>query len=136
MTAHVREELSLLATFYRMLGVLTAVLVVPFVLNSFLSLYGGVGPGVAHLCDPVNGPLRILTFGAWNAAFVLGGLAFAAVMFFAGRLFDQRRAYPSCKVVALLACIAVPVGTALGLYTLAVLARPSVKQLYRVSQRA
>jgi hypothetical protein len=95
MKAIARGELSLLATFYRVLDVLTAILVVPLVLSIYSSLYHGVGPGIAHLCDPVNGPLRILSFGAWNAVMVLGGLAFAALMLFAARLFEQRRAYPS-----------------------------------------
>lgn len=61
---------------------------------------------------------------AWLMAFLLllSGLSLRA----------QRR-YWLCFVTACVICLSVPLGTALGVFTLLVLSRPSVKQLFGVA---
>ena len=64
-----------------------------------------------------------------SGAIVLG-LAFAACLAIAGRNLVRRRGYTFCLVVAAISCLFVPFGTVLGVFTLVVLLRPSVKALF------
>jgi hypothetical protein len=48
----------------------------------------------------------------------------------AGRSLAQRQRYTLCMVMACISCLSVPLGTALGVFTLVVLSRPSVKQKF------
>lgn len=55
------------------------------------------------------------------------GLASGALLYFAGRFLGERSHYTYCFVIAVLSCLAFPLGTVLGIFTLIVLSRPSVK---------
>jgi hypothetical protein len=55
------------------------------------------------------------------------GLGSAALLYFAGRFLRERRHYTFCFVIAVLTCLAFPLGTVLGIFTLIVLSRPGVK---------
>jgi hypothetical protein len=75
---------------------------------------------------------------AWAGAVVfvvMGGLflllaALAWLTILTGRYLAQRRRYTFCLVMAIVTCLSVPLGTVLGIFTLIVLQRPSVKQLF------
>jgi hypothetical protein len=54
----------------------------------------------------------------------------AAFLVWAGRSLSSRTRYTLCFVVACISCIAFPMGTILGVLTLIVLNRPSVKSLF------
>jgi len=69
-------------------------------------------------------------FVAFASLFILGGLTFAACLALAGRFLGQRTHYTFCLVMAGMACVFVPLGTVLGVFTLIVLVRPSVKALF------
>ena len=65
------------------------------------------------------------------AAFVIFlAWGFAACLVLAGRFLAQRRHYTFCLVVAGVACTMAPLGTVLGIFTILVLVRPSVKALF------
>ena len=64
---------------------------------------------------------------------IVVGWAFAIGLFFAGRCLQQRRRHTFCVVMAALACLSVPLGTLLGVFTLIVLFRPGVKDLFAES---
>jgi len=55
------------------------------------------------------------------------GLTLAGFMAYAGRCLRQRRRYTLCLVMAAISCMLMPIGTVLGVFTLIVLMRPSVK---------
>jgi hypothetical protein len=57
-----------------------------------------------------------------------------AAMMIAGWLLHQRRGYACCLVMAGLACLFRPLGTALGIVTLVVLLRPGVKERFRATR--
>ncbi len=57
------------------------------------------------------------------------GLAILLIM--NGRFLARRRHHTFCLVVAALACLFVPPGTVLGVFTIVVLMRPSVQQMFR-----
>ena len=55
------------------------------------------------------------------------------LLFFTGRFLAQHRRRTFCLVVAALSCLSFPLGTALGVFTIIVLSRPSVKALFEES---
>jgi hypothetical protein len=69
----------------------------------------------------------IMAFG--TVAF-LAALALATAMFMAARSISRRTRHTFCVVVAALSCLFFPFGTALGVFSLIVLTRSSVKALF------
>lgn len=63
-------------------------------------------------------------------ALILFGFFCAAMVALAGKFLKERRNYVFCLVVAGLSCLFMPFGTVLGVFTLVVLMRDSVKQLF------
>ncbi len=70
-------------------------------------------------------------FVAIGAGFMGVGLLLAAYMAYAGRCLARRRRHLLCMVVAGLACCFMPFGTVLGVFTLVVLSRPSVRESFQ-----
>jgi hypothetical protein len=66
--------------------------------------------------------VAILGFFGLLLGIVMGGLSILA-----GKSIAERKRYMLCMVTAGLSCLSVPLGTALGVFTFIVLARPSVK---------
>jgi len=79
-------------------------------------------------------------FGAIFAG--MGALVFvavegmAALSFFTGRFLSRRQHHTFCVVISALNCMSLPLGTALGVFTILVLQRPSVKALFTESGTA
>jgi hypothetical protein len=118
-------------------------------LAAFTSLFGllyavlGGGISAAIALSPVPGKASAAGAPPAFIGCIFGaiGLALFFVMMFLGWLswrtakcLDERREKVFCQVVAGLNCLHVPVGTALGVCTLLVLARPSVAALFGGSQ--
>jgi len=64
------------------------------------------------------------------AVFIALGCTFAAFVLTAGRFLARRKHYVFCLVVAGMECLFVPFGTVLGTFTIIVLMRQPVKQLF------
>lgn len=58
--------------------------------------------------------------------------AMAIAIWMAGRCLKRRTAYNYCLVVAAIECTFMPFGTVLGVLTILVLTRPSVKALFGI----
>jgi hypothetical protein len=71
--------------------------------------------------------LFLIMFGG---LIMLFGWAFAACIAYAGRCLSKRRGYTFCLVVAGIACLFMPFGTILGIFTIIVLVRPTIKPLF------
>lgn len=69
-----------------------------------------------------------------GAGFMLVGLAFAVCVILAGRYIVRHKHYIFCLVIASLKCLFMPFGTTLGVFTIVVLMRPSVKALFYPSE--
>lgn len=69
-------------------------------------------------------------FVAFAGTWIVFATGLAVCLFLAGRFLRQRTHYTFCLVTAAVACTFMPVGTALGMFTLIVLLRPSVKALF------
>jgi len=67
---------------------------------------------------------------------ILIGWGMAACILFAGRFLSRRRHYTFCLVMAALSCMITPFGTVLGVFTIVVLMRPSVKLLFEPQSNA
>jgi hypothetical protein len=63
------------------------------------------------------------------------GWIFAALLAWAGRCLSQRKHYMFCFVMAAVSCMFMPFGTVLGVFTILVLVRPSVKTLFEAHQQ-
>ena len=126
------EHLRLLSIFhYVMAGLLALFACFPIfhlVLGSLIVL----GPGLSGH-GPESIPVVLIGgfFMVFAAVVMLGGWLFSACVVLAGRALVQRRRYVFCLVVAgIEAALCVPFGTALGICTIVVLLRPTVKQAF------
>lgn len=72
-------------------------------------------------------------FLLFSAGWLLVGLAFTVCLALAGRYLRRRRHYLFCLVTAAVETMFFPLGTALGIFTILVLMRESVKALFGVS---
>lgn len=70
-------------------------------------------------------------FVGMGAALVTLGWTLAGCMIAVGRSLARRRWYTFCLVVAAVECLVMPFGTILGVFTLIVLMRESVKEAFR-----
>jgi len=83
--------------------------------------------------DPVMiGWVFTLIFGALTLLILVPGIALAVCMGLAGRRLQLRRYYSFCFVVACVECALAPLGTVLGIFTIIVLQRPLVRQMFGV----
>jgi hypothetical protein len=62
--------------------------------------------------------------------FILLGWAMAGMAFLSGKFLSERRNPTFVFVTACIMCLNVPLGTALGIFTIIVMQRPSVKALF------
>ncbi len=67
--------------------------------------------------------------------FIVAGWTLAICLFCAGRFLAAKRRRLFCLAVAGLNCLMVPLGTILGVFTILVLMRPSVKELFEAARR-
>jgi hypothetical protein len=123
------SHLQLLSIFHYVVGGMTALIAcIPFI-----HVFIGVAM-LAGLFSDGGGdePPRSLgwLFIGIGGFIILAGMALAACLVIAGRCLAHRRRYTFCLVVAAIACLFMPFGTVLGIFTLIVLSRPSVKTMF------
>lgn len=71
-----------------------------------------------------------LLFVIFACLFILCGLTFSILVSLSGRYLARRQKYTFCLVMACVACAFMPFGTILGVFTIVVLNRESVKQSF------
>jgi len=120
------DHLRLLSIFHYVWGGL-----IGFV-SCFALIHVLVGSVLATGIARQNGPpawIGLIFVLAGGCALVLGG-TMAALTIWAGRCLAQKRHYTFCLVIAVISCLSFPFGTALGVFTIIVLNRPSVRPLF------
>lgn len=121
------EHLKLLAIFHYVAAGMAALLAcIPF-LHLFMGL--ALATGFFGETDPEARPIGLVIMVV-AACIILLGWTFAALVAFAGRSLQTRRRYTFCLVMAGVECLFLPVGTVLGVFTIIVLVRDSVKALF------
>jgi len=125
------EHLRLLSIYHKVLGGISAFY------GLFALLY--LAMGIVILSSPKafvgnDHPPRFL--GVFmiivGSMLTLMGVAFVALVFLTGRFLAQRKRYLFCLVMACIECLFMPLGTVLGISSLLVLSRESVKKLFAV----
>jgi hypothetical protein len=125
------EHLRLLSIFHFVLAGITAL----FACFPVIHLVFGflMFTGALPVRDP-NGAQIARIVGAFfivGAVLVIASLlVLAALVALAGSFLRKRRHHTFCLVVAALACMFMPFGTVLGVFTILVLIRPSVKEAF------
>jgi hypothetical protein len=125
-----QEHLRLLSIFYYVYAGMVACAA------CFFGLIMAIGIGL--LMDPEflgprqEDPEEISDLGMtlFCAGTSLAGILYAASLVVAGRSLSQRKHYALCLVLAGFSCMLFPFGTALGVISLIVLVRSSVKGLF------
>jgi len=127
------EHLRLLTIFHYlcagMAGLLACIPVIHLVLGLVMALAPhAFGPGR-------NQPPRFLglLFVALGLGLIVVGWTSAVLLASAGRCLSRRTHYTYCFVMACVACLFHPFGAVLGVFTIIVLLRPSVKELFERS---
>lgn len=95
--------------------------------------------GILALCIPGSfeseGEAMPLVIGWFfiiiGAGLMVLGWAFAFCVILAGRYLARQVHYMFCMVIGAIECIFMPFGTVLGVFTIVVLARPSVKKMFK-----
>jgi len=100
-------------------------------LSLFPLIHVAIGIGILSGAIEAEAPpfLGWLFLGL-GCAFVILGEAASICLILSGKHLKQRTGYTFSFVVACIACINVPIGTILGVFTLIVLARPAVKAAF------
>jgi hypothetical protein len=123
------EHLRLLSIFHYVLAVVTALFAcIPIihVVIGIMMVSGRFGGSGSEAAPAWMGYL----FAGMGTLFVLLGWILAACTFFSGRFIAERRRRIFSIVVAAILCTVFPFGTILGIFTIIVLSRDSVRRLY------
>lgn len=127
------EHLKLLSTFHYVVAAIGALFslfpIFHVIFGLAIILVPNAFGGSAEGPPPFVGWI-FLTIGA---VIILCGLTLSACIFAAGRFIAQRRNYTFCLVIAGLECLMMPFGTVLGVFTIVVLMRDTVKPLFGYS---
>lgn len=125
------EQLNLLAIFHYVVGGLAVLF------SCFPLLYSVVGGFLLYAAGhpSPNNQEPPPAFLGWmfivlGAAFFLAGLTMAICILIAGRYLSHRQGYSFPLVIACIECLFIPFGTILGVFTIVVLSRESVKALF------
>jgi hypothetical protein len=126
------EHLRLLSIFHYVVGGLIALFACIPLIHVALGAIFLLHPEAFAKGQPQPFPPQLfgLMFIAIGGVFVLGGWLVAALILTTGRFLNKRKHHMFCIVIAGLSCVIFPFGTALGVFSLIVLLRPSVKELF------
>lgn len=123
------EHLRLLSIFHFVMAGIAALFALFPILHVMmgLSIVSGAFPSMGGEEMPAFFGWYIVIFAAVWIAF---GLVYAVLIALGGRALRRRQHYTFCLVVAALACMLMPFGTILGVFTIIVLMRESVKEIF------
>ena len=130
------EHLRLLSIFHYIMGGVAAFGACFFIIHIVM---GAVMAGSPATFNGSGGPPPRafgFIFMIMGSLALLFGWAMAALLIFAGRFLGRRKHYLFCMVVAGVSCIFMPFGTILGVFTLIVLQRPRVREMFNAPATA
>ncbi len=130
------EQLNLLSIFHYVVAGLAALF------SFFPLIYTAIGVtfifvarhGTARPGEELPPEFLGWIFAVLGSALFLTGMAMAICILIAGRSLALRRRYSFALVMACIECLFVPFGTILGVFTIIVLSRESVKPLFPGTQ--
>lgn len=130
-------HLRLLSIFHYVYGGIVAAFSLIWLIYILLGLFMATDPGVFHGKGPNDAPPEALGWflSAFGLILLIAGWAMATLLIVAGRNLSRQRHHTYCMVIAAIACLFVPLGTVLGVFTLVVLTKPEVRMLFEQSGR-
>ena len=122
------QQLDLLVVFHYVLAAFAAL----FSMFPLIHLFIGIGLLAGAINGAGNeglfiGGFFILFAGIW----ITLGLTFATCVAIAARKLSRRTGHTYCLIIGSLECLFMPFGTILGVFTIVVLMRDSVKAMFR-----
>ena len=122
------EHLKLLSIFHYVVAGFAAL----FALFPIIHLIIGLFVLLGSLNGDEDPEARIvgIMFVAFSSVWIMIGLTFSALVALSGRFLVKRRHYTFCLVMGAVVCTFMPFGTVLGVFTIIVLIRESVKDLF------
>ena len=130
------EQLNLLAIFHYVVAGLAAfcsffplAFTVLGVIFIFAARHGTAKPG-----EELPPEFLGWIFAVLGSVLFVIGIAMAICILIAGRCLSRRRCYSFALVMACVECLFIPFGTILGVFTIIVLLRESVKALFAATQ--
>lgn len=125
------EHLRLLSLFHYIVGGLTALFACMFLIHLGIGIMALVAPEQMG-SGPGQQPPQFFgwLFTALGGGAFLLGQTLAVCMILAGRALARRQRYTFVFVIACIECLQMPFGTVLGVFTILVLSRPTVKALF------
>ena len=125
------KNLKLLSIFHYVVGGLSAVFSSMFLIHLFLGLSVLISP---ESWSGGNGESPPQIFGYIftfiGALFFILGITFSCFVIYSGVLLKKLKKRMFSFIVACIECIFIPFGTVLGVFTIIVLSKESVKQIY------
>jgi hypothetical protein len=124
------NHLRLLKIGFYIMSCIAAIFGSFFLIHVTIGIVFLVSPPVDPGGEPFPAEMFGLLFLLIGGAIVLFAWTLATCMFITARSLAARKRYNFCVVVSALSCLYVPLGTVLGVLSLIVLTRQSVKQLF------
>jgi hypothetical protein len=129
------EHLRLLSIFHYVVGGLAGLFALFPVMHLILGLVLILAPEAFDSPGEEPPPAFVgWFFVIFAASFITAGWILAALVITTGRFLARRRHHLFCLVMGGIECIFMPFGTVLGVFTLVVLMRDSVKQLFSANE--
>lgn len=128
------DNLKLLSIFHYVVAGLVALFACFPIIHLMMGIMFLTGsfPDQPHQANQPDFPVKLfgLAFTIIPLLIILGGWTLAICTFIAGRKLAKQQSYIFCMVIAGILCMFTPFGTVLGVFTIIVLMRPSVKELF------
>ena len=122
------DHLRLLSIFYYIAAAITGLFSLFPIVHVFLG-NSMLGEGSRGEHDPTQAiGLLFIGIGVFG---IFAWVTTTLLMAIAGRFLARRKRHTLCFVIAVLSCLSIPIGTILGLLTIQVLSRESVKASFR-----
>jgi len=126
------EHLRLLSIFHYVVAGLAALFALFPIFHLIFGIFMILAPQKFGGHGQEQPPLALMGwfFVIFASMFITLGWTVAALILTTGRFLARRRHYTFCLVMAGMECLFMPFGTVLGVFTILVLVRESVKQLF------
>ncbi|HDZ61701.1 MAG TPA: hypothetical protein ENH40_00970 [Nitrospirae bacterium] len=126
------EHLRLLSIFHYVVGGIGALFALFPIIHLLLGLAFIFSPETFPDSNTGEPPPQFVgyLFAALGGLFFILGEIFAFLVIYSGIQIKKRKKYTFSFVIACILCMFIPFGTALGIFSIIVLSRNSVKQIY------
>ena len=126
------EHLRLLAIFHYIIGGVAALFALFPLIHVGIGLWMLFSPEALNEQQQGGPPVEMIgyLFAGLGLLFVLIGETMAGLIIYSGRQIRKRKKYLVTFVVSCVMCMLIPFGIILGVFTIIVLSRDSVKRIY------